>query len=119
MKLIRTLVCGAVMVGAFSGAALAADAPPAGGMGMGMGGSQRMHGAMMEGMRGMQGMQMSGNVDKDFAQMMIRHHRGAIAMAKVQVEQGKDADLKARAQKIIDDSEKDIKALQAAVDRLK
>jgi uncharacterized protein (DUF305 family) len=101
--------------------AVTADAP-AGGAGdrnMRSPGSMRMHEAMMHGMHGMQGMKMSGNVDRDFAEMMIRHHRGAISMARIQVEQGTDADLKAQAQGIIAASEREIAALQAALGRLK
>lgn len=51
-------------------------------------------------------------VDKDFASMMIDHHRQAIEMARTQLEHGKDAELRQQAQKIIDDSKKDIEELQ-------
>ena len=40
----------------------------------------QMHTAMMD----MQGMKMSGNVDKDFAAMMAVHHRQAIEIKKLE-----------------------------------
>ena len=40
-------------------------------------------------------MQMSGDPDVDFARMMIPHHQSAIDMARIELEHGKDATLKA------------------------
>ncbi|MGE4239520.1 DUF305 domain-containing protein [Ramlibacter sp.] len=71
-------------------------------------GSQKMHQQMMSGMQKMQSMPMSGDVDKDFAMMMREHHLQAVEMAKVQLEQGKSAELKAMARKIIADQQKEI-----------
>ena len=56
-------------------------------------GSQMMHQQMMSGMQKMQGMQPSGDVDKDFAMMMREHHIQAVEMAKVQIVEGKSAEL--------------------------
>jgi len=39
-------------------------------------------------------MKMMGDVDHDFAAMMISHHRGAIEMARVEVAYGHHADLR-------------------------
>ncbi|QJD95996.1 DUF305 domain-containing protein [Mucilaginibacter robiniae] len=44
---------------------------------------------------------MTGNVDLDFATVLRIHHQGAIDMAKVEVEQGKDAAMKNIAQKLL------------------
>ncbi|MGI8952226.1 MAG: DUF305 domain-containing protein [Chitinophagaceae bacterium] len=53
-------------------------------------------------------MQMSGNVDKDFATMMSSHHQDGIAMAKLELKNGMDSKLKQMAQKGIDDQQKEI-----------
>ena len=50
----------------------------------------------------------SGDADKDFASMMIPHHQGAIDMAKIEFQFGKDAKLRAMAEKMIKDQEKEI-----------
>jgi uncharacterized protein (DUF305 family) len=89
-----------------------AQTPPAAGHsgmhGMGSDGSKRMHEQMMNGMQKMQGMQPSGDVDKDFAMMMRVHHQQAVDMARVQVKQGKSPELKAMAEKMIRDQQKEI-----------
>ena len=62
-------------------------------------GSQQLHQSMMKGMQEMQKMMsMSGDTDKDFATMMIHHHRQAIEMARVELAQGKNSELKQQAQ---------------------
>ena len=61
----------------------------------------------------MSAMKMTGNVDKDFAMMMKVHHEGAIAMAKGELGDGKDNELKLMAQKIISDQTKEIKDFSA------
>ena len=53
----------------------------------------------------------SGNPDIDFARGMIPHHQGAIDMAKIQLEFGKDPEMRALAEKIISDQEKEITQL--------
>ena len=58
------------------------------------------------------GMPMSGDPDRDFAQMMIPHHQGAIDMARIELESGKDPQLRQMAQKIIEDQEREIAALK-------
>jgi uncharacterized protein (DUF305 family) len=61
----------------------------------------------------------SGNPDVDFMRMMIPHHQGAIDMAKVEVEHGKDPELRKMAQKIIADQEKEIREMRAWLDKNK
>ena len=75
-------------------------------------GSQDLHKAMMQGMQDMQKMRMTGDADHDFASMMIEHHEQAIAMSKVQLKHGKNAEAKKKAQEIIDMSQKDIAELK-------
>ena len=76
----------------------------------GMGHSD-MQSSMKSMMSKMDSMKMTGNVDRDFAMMMKEHHQGAIAMAQIEIKNGKDKKLQQMAQKIIRDQEKEIKEL--------
>jgi uncharacterized protein (DUF305 family) len=67
--------------------------------------------------QGMMGKPMSGDADRDFATMMMSHHQGAIDMARVELEHGKDPELKAMAQKVIGDQSREVKELQDWLDR--
>ena len=71
-------------------------------------GSGEMHRAMKAGMEKMGQMQMTGDIDKDFATMMRMHHQQAVDMAKIEVQKGKSAEMKALATKIIKDQQKEI-----------
>lgn len=53
-----------------------------------------------------------GDPDTDFARMMIPQHRGAIDMAKVELQYGKDPDLRKMAEKMIKDQEGEITDLE-------
>jgi uncharacterized protein (DUF305 family) len=66
------------------------------------------HDKMMQAMM----MEPSGDADKDFAMMMIPHHQGAIDMAKVELQHGKDPQLRAMAEKIIAAQEAEIAELR-------
>jgi uncharacterized protein (DUF305 family) len=72
-------------------------------------GSQEMMQSMMKGMKDMQSMQMTGDTDRDFAQMMRMHHQHGIEMAQVELKNGKDAKMKEQAKKIIEAQRKEIK----------
>jgi uncharacterized protein (DUF305 family) len=54
----------------------------------------------------------SGNPDRDFVMMMIPHHQGAIDMAHVEIQYGKDPKLKRMAAKIVKDQEKEIREMK-------
>jgi uncharacterized protein (DUF305 family) len=60
----------------------------------------------------MESMSTKGNVDHDFAEMMIVHHQAAIEMAQQEINSGHDTTLKKFASKIIDDQSREIKELQ-------
>jgi len=70
------------------------------------------HAALMqanEAMTGaMAGMQHSGDTDRDFAEMMIIHHQGAIDMAHVELEHGDDPEIRRLAEEVIAAQEKEI-----------
>src|SRR5687767_5021307 len=66
--------------------------------------NDKMHQDMM--------MELSGDADKDFAMMMIPHHEGAIAMAKAELQYGKDPQLRVMAEKIIAAQEAEIAELR-------
>ncbi len=50
--------------------------------------------------------------DKMWLDMMIKHHQGAVDMAKTELEKGSNADAKALAQKIIDAQQAEITEMQ-------
>ncbi len=72
--------------------------------------------AMMAGMRNMQhGMAaapMTGDPDKDFVAQMLPHHQGAIAMAKVELQYGKDPAMRKLAAAIIAAQQDEIAEMQ-------
>ena len=99
---------GAMDHGAMNGASTAGQAQNASSKAM-MEVNDRMQAAMGE--------DMTGDADMDFARGMIAHHRGAIDMAKIELEYGQDPELRALAETIIKDQEAEIGQMQAWLDR--
>jgi len=57
----------------------------------------------------------SGDVDRDFVEMMIPHHQGAIDMAEAELRYGKNEQLRRIAQEIIVDQQQEIVAMRLAL----
>lgn len=56
---------------------------------------------------------MTGDADRDFAAMMVPHHAGAVDMAKVELQHGRDPMLRSMAQEIVIAQEREIADLKA------
>lgn len=62
---------------------------------------EKMHGPMMDGI-------MNENPDMAFIKGMLPHHQGAVAMAKIELQYGKDKELKEFASQLVDMQDKQI-----------
>jgi uncharacterized protein (DUF305 family) len=99
-------ICIAGLVAVLCIAAIAQTEPPA---------TSFMHAmkAIMERMdNGMKSAPMNGNIDHDFATMMMPHHQGAIDMAKAELLYGKDPVMRRLAEEIVVDQQSEIQAMQ-------
>jgi Domain of unknown function (DUF305) len=70
--------------------------------------------AMAKMMAGM-AIEPSGDIDRDFAAMMIPHHQGAIDMAEAELRHGKNEQLRRIAQEIIVDQQQEIAGMRLAL----
>ena len=71
-------------------------------------------------MMGMEGdpstLQSADPFDREFIDMMIPHHEGAIEMARVELDKGADPELKALAEDIIDAQQREIAEMREHID---
>jgi ATP phosphoribosyltransferase regulatory subunit HisZ len=74
-------------------------------------GNRRAMDRMMQGMAA----KPTGDVDADFAAMMIPHHQGAIDMAVLELRYGRNEQLRRIAQEIIVDQQQEIAAMRLAL----
>jgi uncharacterized protein (DUF305 family) len=56
---------------------------------------------------------MTGDTDNDFVAMMLPHHQGAVDMAKVELQYGKDPELRKLARDIVAAQDKEIALMRA------
>ena len=106
-RLHRTVALAAALAAAPVGTAVAEPAMPP--MGSGHGGDAHAPGAadraMMAGMQrmnqAMDAAPMTGDPDRDFVAMMMPHHRGAIDMARVELQYGKDPEMRRLARAVV------------------
>ena len=82
-------------------------------MGMGEAPSSRAYMLGMEKMNRDMGAAMTGDADRDFVSMMIPHHQGAIDMAKVELQFGRDPMLRQMSEEIIKAQEAEIAEMKA------
>ena len=71
--------------------------------------------AAMDRMMGAMQIRPTGDVDRDFAAMMIPHHQGAMDMAVAELRYGRNPRLKRIAQEIIVDQQQEIAAMRLAI----
>jgi len=71
--------------------------------------------AAMDKMMGGMDVRPSGDVDQDFAAMMIPHHQGAIDMAQAELHYGRNEQLRRIAQEIIVEQQQEIAAIRLAL----
>jgi uncharacterized protein (DUF305 family) len=60
----------------------------------------------------------SGNYDRDFATMMVPHHQGAVDMARIELQYGKDPVLRRLAQGIIVEQLQEIQVMNLELQQL-
>ncbi len=93
---------------ASSGSASPAPMQPMPGMAAAGPADRAMTAGMEKMNRAMSSAPMTGNPDQDFVAMMMPHHQGAIDMARIELQYGKDPVLRRMARDIVSAQEKEI-----------
>lgn len=113
---VKNAFLGATLALAFALPALAQEADHSAHQGMSMGDDspsttafEEANAKMHEGMA----IDFTGNADVDFVRGMIAHHQGAIDMAKVELEHGKDPAIRKLAEEIVRAQEGEIRMMEA------
>ena len=75
------------------------------------GASHQLHQHMVQSSEKSKSMDMTGDVDRDFAKMMADHHRSGIEMAEMYTKHAKSDELKELAQNMIQEQQKDLRSL--------
>ena len=57
----------------------------------------------------------TGDVDRDFVEMMVPHHQGAVAMAQAELKYGHNEQLRRLAQEIVVNQQQEIAVMRLAV----
>ncbi len=57
----------------------------------------------------------TGDIDRDFVEMMVPHHQGAVDMAKAELKYGRNEQLRRFAQQIVATQQREITVMQDAV----
>src|SRR5258708_2378265 len=104
-----SLFLAALAAGVWVSARAVADDPPQGEAAF-LAENDKAMTKMMDGMA----VKPSGDIDRDFAAMMIPHHQGAIDMAQAELRHGKNEQLRRIAQEIIVDQLQEIAAKHLA-----
>jgi uncharacterized protein (DUF305 family) len=61
--------------------------------------------------------ELTGNVDVDFAKSMIVHHQGAVDMAKITLAFGKDPEIRKLAEEVVRTQEAEISMMRGWLDK--
>ncbi len=75
--------------------------------------SMPMHQAMKDMQKNAEALKMTGNVDMDFAMMMVVHHQGAIDMAQSELKNGQDPRMLKAAKRILEEQQTEIAMFEA------
>ena len=71
--------------------------------------------AAMQKMTGDMAIKPIGDIDRDFVEMMVPHHQGAVDMAKAELKFGRNEQLRRLAQRIVATQQREIAVMQNAV----